>query len=226
MNLRFATLAVSLLVSVTAASAPRPDPRKPSQFVCPDIAAASDIPYPVDTIAAGAVSLLLSLDSSAKIQNVQILRDFPSLTSSVQTAVQNWTFSPATLHGQTVASELSVSVIFNLFNPAGGAALQSLVLSPPQTIPPDASQFTPPQITTASFANYPANSVSQGTVVLDVTVGKAGQVKTVRVIRDVPTLTQQAVAAVKTWQFNAATLRGQPIAAQIVIAFVFPRNTV
>lgn len=197
---------------------------KVPQYVPPDILSASNIPYPVDTLAVGAVSLLLNLDSNAQIQNMQILRDFPSLTSSVQDAVTTWTFRPAVLKGNPVPSEIPLTVIFNIFNPAGGAASQSLVLAPAQSTIPDASQFTPPQITQASFANYPAASVAQGTVVLDVTVGRTGQPKQIRVINDVPPLTQQAVIAVKTWEFNAATIHGQPIAAQIVIAFVFHRN--
>ena len=59
---------------------------------------------------------------------------------------------------------------------------------------------------------------------LDVTIGRGGQPKQIRVINDVPTLTQQATSAIKTWRFNAATLKGQPIASQIIIAFVFQRN--
>jgi TonB family protein len=199
-------------------------PRKPPQFVPADITGASEIPYPVDTLAAGAVSLLLSLDNSAHIQNVTVTRDFQPLTSSVQNAVQNWAFTPATLNGQPVASNISVSVIFNIYNPAGGAAYQSLVIAPPQSTVPDASQYIPPQITMASFANYPENSVSKGTVVLDVTIGRSGQAKKIRVVHDVQTLTQQAVNSVKTWSFNPATIQGQPMASQIVIAFVFQRN--
>jgi TonB family protein len=194
------------------------------EYVPPDVLSASNIPYPVNTQAAGAVSLLLSLDNNAQIQNVQALRDIPPLTNSVQDAVQLWTFRPAVLKGNPVSSEISLTVIFNVFNPAGGAAYQSLVLAPAQSTYPDASQFTPPQITLASFAKYPAASVAQGTVVLDVTVGRSGQPKQIRIINDVPTLTQQAVNAIKTWRFNAATIKGQPTTAQIIIAFVFQRN--
>lgn len=194
------------------------------EYVPADVLSASNIPYPVDTQATGVVSLLLSLDNNAQIQNMQALRDMPPLTNSVQDAVQLWTFRPAVLKGNPVASEIPLTVIFNIFNPAGGAAYQSLVLSPPQPIYPDASQFAPPQITLASFAKYPVASTARGTVVIDVTIGRAGQPKQVRVINDVPPLTQQAINAIKTWRFNAATFRGQPVAAQIVIAFVFQRN--
>jgi len=218
----FAVGAILLLSLVIAPAGSKT--HKTSPFSAAGITSASNIAYPVNTLASGAVSLLLSLDGSANIQNVQVLRDSPPLTSSVQDAVQLWTLTPASLQGVPVASEISVTAIFNIFNPAGGAAAQRLVLAPSQSVYPDASQFMPPQITSASFANYPANSVAQGTVVLDVTLGAAGQPKQIRVVYGAPPLTQQATNAIKTWQFNAATFKGQPVSAHIIIAFVFQRN--
>ncbi len=218
----FAVGAILLLSPVIPSAGSKT--HKTSPFSPAGITSASNIAYPLNTLASGAVSLLLSLDSSANIQNVQVLRDSPPLTSSVQDAVQLWTFTTALLHGAPVASEISVTTIFNIFNPAGGAAAQSLVLAPSQSVYPDASQFMPPQISSASYANYPANSVAQGTVVLDVTVGVAGQPKQFRVVYGVAPLTQTAINAVKTWGFNAATIKGQPVSAHIIIAFVFQRN--
>jgi outer membrane biosynthesis protein TonB len=55
-------------------------------------------------------------------------------------------------------------------------------------------------------------------------VGKGGQPRKIHVIQGVQTLTQQAVSAVKTWSFNPATIQGQSIPSQIIIAFVFQRN--
>jgi TonB family protein len=214
-----AILLAGLLVTATLSGADRTP-----QYVPPDVLSASNIPYPVNTQATGAVSLLLNLDANAQIQNMQVLRDVPLLTNAVQDAVQIWTFKPAVSKGNPVPSEIPLTVIFNVFNPGGGAAFQSLVLAPPQSTDADASQFTPPQITLASFAKYPAASTAQGTVVLDVTIGRSGQPKQIRVINDVPTLTQQAISAIKTWKFNAATIKSQPIASQIIIAFVFQRN--
>lgn len=214
-----AILVASLLVTPVRSGAD-----KVPQYVPPDVLSASNIPYPVNTVATGAVSLLLNLDGNAQVQNMQVLRDIPLLTNAVQDAVQVWTFRPAALKGSPVPSEIPLTVIFNVFNPAGGAAFQSLVLAPTQPTYPDALQYSPPQITLATFANYPAASVVQGTVVLDLTVGRGGQPKQVRVINDVQPLTQQAINAIKTWRFNAATIKGQPIPASIVIAFVFERN--
>jgi energy-converting hydrogenase Eha subunit A len=197
---------------------------KAARFTPPNVATATDIPYPADVIAVGVVTLLLGLDSNAQIQNVQTVRDFPSFTSVVRTATQKWTFTPGKLDGNPVPSSISVTVIFNPSSP-GGPAMQNLALSPPESITPDASQFAPPQITSASFAKYPPKSVSGGTIILDITVGESSQISGVRVVRGVASLTAPAVTSVKTWGFNAATLRGKPAASQVIVAFVFQSNT-
>jgi TonB family protein len=224
MKLRFSLPVRTILLAVLLVTPFRSGAGKIPEYAPPDVLSASNIAYPLNTQATGTVSLLLSLDSNAQIQNMQPLRDTPPLTSAVQDSVQLWTFRPALRKGNPVPSEISLTVIFNIFNPAGGAAYQSLVLAPAQPTNPDAAQFTPPQINLASFAKYPANSVAQGTVVLDVTIGSSGNPKQIRVINDVPTLTQQAITAIKTWRFNAATFKGQPTPAPIIIAFVFQRN--
>jgi TonB family protein len=224
MKLCFSPPARAILLAILLVTPVRSGADKIPEYAPPDVLSASNIAYPLNTQATGAVSLLLSLDNNAQITNMQTLRDAPPLTSAVQDSVQLWTFRPALRKGNPVPSEISLTVIFNVFNPAGGAAYQSLVLAPAQPANPDAAEFTPPQINLASFAKYPANSVAQGTVVLDVTIGSSGNPKQIRVINDVPTLTQQAISAIKTWRFNAATFKGQPTPAPIIIAFVFQRN--
>jgi hypothetical protein len=207
-----ATLISSLLINLAPSMG-----GKAARFAPPNIETAGDIPYPPNVMAVGVVSLLLSLDSNGQIQNVQAVRDFPSFTSVVP-------FTPGKLDGNPVPSEIGVTVIFNPSSP-GGPAMQSLALSSPESIPPDASQFTPPQITSASFASYPANSVAGGTVVLDLTVGKTSQVSRVSVIHGVASLTAPAVSSVKAWGFNAATFRGKPATSQVIVAFVFQSGT-
>jgi len=223
MRRRFAIAVEATLIASLVVNLAPPMGGKAARFTPPNIETAGDIQYPPDVMAVGVVTLLLSLDSNAQIQNVQAVRDFPSLTSVVRAATEKWTFTPGKLDGNPAPSYISVTVIFNPSGP--GPAMQSLALSPPESIPPDASQFTPPQITLASFAKYPPKSVSGGTVVLDVTVGKTSQISGVRVIRGVAPLTAAAVTSVKTWGFNAATFRGKPAPSQVIIAFVFQSGT-
>lgn len=166
----------------------------------------------------------MSLDASGNIQNVQVTQDTPPLTNSLQTPVQNWSFKAASFHGQAAAANLSVSVVFNPFNP-GATELAGMTVAPAQTAPATGTvQFSPPQIDQASFAAYPPNSLAIGTVVLSVTVDKNGKVAKVRVAHGVAALTPVAVSAVKTWRYNAATLNGQPVTGKIAVAFAFQRN--
>ena len=166
--------------------------------------------------------LLLRLDTAGKIQNVQVLRDVPPLSSAAQTAIQSWTFAPATRNGQAVSARLSVSVVFNPFNP-GGVSIEGLKVPLPPTPPgPEDSDFDPPQITSGQFAIYPVNSIASGTVILDVTIDKSGRLAKAHVIRGVPSLTTQSIKAVKSWEFRAAAYKDQPVASHTVVAFVFP----
>ena len=58
-------------------------------------------------------------------------------------------------------------------------------------------------------------------MVLDAAVDKHSQVKKVDLIRDVPSLSPEAIAAVKRWTINAATFSGKPITSKLIVAFVF-----
>ena len=212
----------AFFVSVVAQPA-RSGSAEVPHFVPPDVASTTAIPFPPDSLAAGVVTLSVSLDSTGKMQGVTIVRDLPSMTGVVTAALQSWTFTPATLDGNAVPSTICVSAVFNLFNP-GGAASRALFLAPPQSLPAAGAEYAPPQITSASFATYPPNSVAAGTVVLDLTVNAAGQATKVRVVRGVPSLTTASVSAVKTWGFNSATVKNKPVAAKTIIAFVFQRS--
>ncbi len=84
--------------------------------------------------------------------------------------------------------------------------------------------FEAAQVISAVGPVYPVNSVAQGTVVLEVTVGPSGRVEQVKVIRDIPSLTSEAVKAVRGWSFRPARLEGRPVRTAIPVAFTFDRG--
>jgi hypothetical protein len=214
-RLRNVTIVVLLagLVVQTAWSGPA--------FVAPGISSAGNIAYPSNVATPGIVTLLATLDNSGNVQNLDVLRDLLSLTGVASAAVKGWGFTPASLDGQAVPSVLTISVVFNPFNP-GCVGYSSQNISISQSVAGASGEYMPPQITAASYATYPALSVSAGAVVLDVMVGSSGKVAKVHVVRGVQSLTPQATKAVKTWAFRAATFHGTPISSHMVIAFVFP----
>jgi TonB family protein len=208
-----------LLIAVQFAAAQQPD----EKFESPDVLSATDISYPMNTTTTGLVTLAFTVAANGHLKNPRVLRDTPPLTSAAQSAIRNWTFKAAYSNGQSVASLISVSVVFNPFNPSA-TAITGLSLTSPTPAGAGATTFVPPQITSASYAIYPSNSLATGTVVLSLTVGKSGDVHAVRVVHGVAALTSSATQAVKAWKYNAGTLNGQPVTSKLIVAFVFQRN--
>jgi outer membrane biosynthesis protein TonB len=87
------------------------------------------------------------------------------------------------------------------FNP-GGVGNLSQTISLSQTTTAATGGYNPPQITAASYATYPVDSIASGAVVLDVTIRSTGKIAKVRVVRDLQSLTPQATKAVKVWTFS------------------------
>jgi TonB family protein len=214
-------LAVLLLVYVGFA-ATSGEVSAGSHFVPPDITAASDIPYPPDSIASGLVSLAVNVSAAGQVQNVQVMRGISSLTTVAINAVNTWSFSPGKLDGVAVPSTINVQVIFN----PGVLQDQNLPLEfGAVATPPLPSGYSPPQMAQASYAVYPPNSVATGTVVLGLLINKFSNVKNATPIRSVPSLTEAALASVKNWTINPATLNEKKLSATVVVAFVFRSPT-
>jgi outer membrane biosynthesis protein TonB len=217
---------LGVVLSGVAVAAARPPAGKHAGFSPPTVTAAGDIPFPLDVVALGMVSLLMTLDNAGNVQNVQVLRDYPALTPIVRNAVQNWSFAPASRGQKSVPAVLSLSAVFNPYNPGGGT-FQTLAVPSPAFTPAPASggpAYIPPQIVSGAFALYPQNSVGAGAVVLEVRIDATGQVAKVRPIRSVASLTAPSITAVRSWGFSPATLDGQPVAGSLVIAFVYSTN--
>jgi TonB family protein len=212
------TILAALLIALAVLPA-KTAQHNAAKFTAANIASATDIPFPPNSIAVGVVTLSLSLDASGKIQNIEVQRDVPSLTSVVQDAVKTWTFTPARYKGSPIPSSLSVSAVFQP-NQLTTAPNGGMILAPPNA-PPTVDRYVPPQITAASFAAYPSNSVGQGTVILDVTIDKSGNVAGVRAVKRVASLTAPAIAAVKAWQFSAASDHNAPATGRLIVAFIF-----
>lgn len=192
------------------------------KFIPPILVTAGDIPYPIASIASGIVTLTVNLDAAGQLESVQVLRDIPSLTNSAVTSIRAWTFAPGRLDGSPVPSSINISVVFN------PAVLQTPSLSLPSVQPappPNPEGYLPPEISVASYATYPPNSVAAGAVVLNVLVGESDQIQKVTTVRAIPSLTSQAITAVNRWNFNAGTFRGKAIHSNLIIAFVFRSPT-
>ena len=187
---------------------------KPS-FHPAEAVSVTDITVPV--AGNGTVVLDAVITDKGEVQKVELRRDIAPLTPLAVQAVQDWKFSPATLDGKAVASRMPVAVTFR---PPGSAAPVPLPALIPQSDAAIQAEFQPAEVTRAVFPRYPDTTVVAGAVVLEVSLSEKGEAENVKVLRDLPPLTDEAKAVVGNFRFMAATFNGKPVRSKIVLAFV------
>jgi outer membrane biosynthesis protein TonB len=211
---------VFLLTMFAAVWALTSEAKKPAHFVPASVSKAGDIPYPANSLDAGVVTLSVYVEKTGQVLGVTILRDIPSVSGPAAAAVRSWTYTPATMDGKPVQSALTINIEYD----PGFLGADNIPLPPPSQVQPiskDDPPFFPPVLNSASFAPYPAKTKAQGAVVLNVTLDTNGNASQVVTLRDVPPLTASATAALKNWNFSAATYEGNPIQSHMAVAFVF-----
>jgi TonB family protein len=209
-----------LLTILTTTGTTTSEAKEPEDFVPANVSKTGNIPYPTSSLDAGVVTLSVTLDKTGQVIAVGILRDISSVSGPAAAAVRSWTYSPAKLNGKPVASTLTINIVYD----PGFLGADNIPLPPPTQDQPISSKdpaFLPPQVSTATFAPYPAKARAQGAVILDVTLDTTGNILKVITLRDIPPLTASASAALKKWKFSPATYEGTAIQSSITVVFVF-----
>jgi outer membrane biosynthesis protein TonB len=167
------------------------------------------------------VTLEVSVGAGGGVEKVQTVTDTPPLTDAARNAVKNWKYSPAMLDGVPVAGVVDVNVVFNPFNP-GGAGIANGTPTPPQALERSRGDFRPAQVNSATFAAFPVNTVTSGTVVVIAKVGNDGRLLGERVLKGLGVLSAAATKAVSAWTFTPATYKSVAVESYLPVAFVFP----
>ena len=136
-------------------------------------------------------------------------------------AVQTWTFLPARQDGNDV--DARVGIVFQFAQPylpkltarvheykETGADSRDRGALPLYTLEPD----------------YPANSVGEGSVVLNEIVDREGRVSSIHVVRDLASLTSPTVGAVRQWKFAPGKHEGEAVESGVIVVVTFRRPTV
>ena len=87
--------------------------------------------------------------------------------------------------------------------------------------PAPQADFQPAKVVSVSDVTIPADSVAMGTVVLQVSISKEGEIRGVNVRRDIPGETDVAVRSLRAWKFEPARLNGRAVDSKITIAVTF-----
>lgn len=194
-------------------------PAAKPQFQAAETVSVTDIPVPTASTANGTVVLDVLMTDTGAVERIEVRRDIADFAKMAVQTMENWKFSPATLAGKAIASRMPVAINFR--PPSRLAAPVPLPPLIPQSEAAIQAEFQPAEVLRAAFPNYPSNTTTIGTVVLEVPVSETGKAGEAKVLRDLPPLTEEAKAAVGDWRFMAATLNGDPVRSKIVLAFVF-----
>ncbi len=191
------------------------------KYTPPDIAAGNYLSYPINSVASGVVAVAVDLDSMGGIKKTEVLRDIPSLTAPLLLAIEKWTFKPAVLQGKAVDSTIVVNILYNPSDYRLGSAKAPILGKELKVLTPGAAGFVPPKIIAAAWAEYPLNSVAQGSVILNARISPRGRVTQITPVWENQSLTTTSVDAAKAWSFQPATLDGEAVAANTVVGYVF-----
>ena len=215
------TMAAFLLAGLCSVKAP---PSNTSPFEPAQVVSATDVTYPLQSIAVGTVVLEVTLSDKGEVEDVRPIREIQSLTETAVESVRKWQFKPALLDGQPTRSRTVVAVTFN----PSASLPQNVPLAPFSATEHSSRPVPEPdpvKVVAASFPQYPFDSVTAGTVVIRVIVNGDGQIKNTVAIRDIASLTAPCIRALKEWKFEPAQFRGKPIPSSIALAFVLRTPT-
>jgi TonB family protein len=192
-------------------------------YVPPAVTSAGDayIPYQNQIVTDGLFVLNVGISKAGAIQQIEALRNAGPIVEAAKNSLRSWKFRPASENGKPTASRLTVAFVYPPTSFTGIRPVQPKDFVP--VIPSDqpGSEFVPVGILSFDYSDYPVNSVAWGSVVLQVTVGSAGDVEDVSLLHAMAGFNDFAQHALKRWRFRAATFQGNPVTAKAVVAFIF-----
>lgn len=182
-----------------------------------EVTVAESFEPPWNIITPGISVLDVSLDATGHLASVDVLREVPLLTNAAESALQSRKFKPASVAGKQQPSDLLVAFVL----PPAAAFPPYPVFSPLSPKSGSVSRYAPPGIVSASYAQYPVNSVVSASVIIQVAVGADGNATSWQAIRGLDPFTRFALEAAKKWRFRPATLDDRPVRSNLAIDFIF-----
>ena len=157
----------------------------------------------------GTVHLRAVIGKDGRVESVQPVSGHPLLIPAATEAVKQWVYQPAVEGGQPAQAVANVTLTFSLPNEEAaqtptGAPMRIRVGGNVQQAKRD--HFVQP-----TYPPLAKQSGIEGTVVLNVTIDKDGNVQTADVVTGHPLLIPAAIDAVKQWTYKTTLLNGNPV---------------
>jgi TonB family protein len=149
----------------------------------------------------GTVTIAAQVDVNGGIRVLRVLKGLGfGLDEVASSTVSGWTLSPATQNGIPVLVISQIDVEFSL------RSANALRMTPGMTVP-TVLRRVPPQYTEEA-----RRAGLNGSVVLQAVIKTDGTVDVLRVVRGLPLgLTENAIDALKEWQFSPGKKNGQDV---------------
>jgi hypothetical protein len=193
-------------------------------YTPPEVTSAGDAYTSYNVVFDGLFVLDIGLSDEGDIRRIEALRDPGSMLGAAKTSVHTWKFHPASQGSKPRASRLTAAFVYRPANYATFGAVPPkdfIPVIPSAQADDGGDEYVPVGILSFAYPDYPVNSVVWGSVLVQATVGTAGEVKDVKLLHRMAPFNSFAQEALKKWRFRAGTLRGKPVTSKIVIAFIF-----
>jgi hypothetical protein len=166
-----------------------------------------------------------TVEKNGALTHPVVLRTTAPYTNMVLDAIAHWRFAPAHApdaegHEQIVESKVVIAALYR-----GPITLNGPTIGSPPADVVSASTETPYPVFT-SQPSYPPQARAAGVVQMEVALGEAGIIQTVRTTTGDPTLEGAARDAVAQWKFRSATLNGRAVPSTAYVIMGFPEPMV
>ena len=177
-------------------------------------------PFPSQSLFGSEVVLDAVIDSSGRVSDTKTVRGESPFLENVLAAVRTWSFFPARLEGQPVASR--VGIIFQFaqsYEPLRAKSPAPPVQPNDEPLRASPDRGALPVVT--SEPQFPATAARDGVAILSALVGSRGQLASLEVLQDSESLAPAADTAVERWRFVPGRHAGTDSDSRAIVVIVF-----
>jgi hypothetical protein len=173
-------------------------------------------PFPSQSIFGSEVVLDALIDTRGRVSDTKTVRGASPSLENALAAVHTWSFYPARLEGQPVASR--IGIIFQ-FAQSYEPSRAPLAKSYDEPLPASPDRGALPVIT--SEPRFPATAARDGSTILSGVVGPDGRLSSLHVLQDSESLAPAAMAAVQKWRFVPGRCAGTDSSSAVIVVVVY-----
>ena len=175
-------------------------------------------PYPTQVLQGGEVILQAEVDHHGLLTATQVVQGKPPFVDNVLSAVNTWSFKPASAGGEVPNPHIAIVIQFA--SPTASAdGTKSRYYDPPH--PDTAERPAFPLVTIEP--NTSATSNAEASVILATGIDSRGVVGGIRVVNDPEFLAPSVIEAIRNWQFSPGKCAGLNCDSEMIIV-VIPRQ--